>query len=160
MKKCIIILVLSLVLTVSVALVSILSCPMVMAAPPSMPNDVQMVQPDPSLPKELAAFLGKWEGATGWSKFFLIVEKIDEGNATLYWWRSNSIRTFDGMYITEGWERVKADIVKWRGKYKLSYPVGQGNTELTLKGEYINTSFNFETYPAMALGTLRLTRVP
>ena len=49
------------VLAVSIVLVSILFCPMAMAAPP-MPNDVQMVEPDPSLPKELAAFCGKWEG--------------------------------------------------------------------------------------------------
>ena len=70
------------VLAVSIVLVSILFCPMVMAAP-SMPADLQMVQPDPSLPKELSAFLGKWEG-TGRMQYFLIVEKIDEEKASLY----------------------------------------------------------------------------
>ena len=49
------------VLAVSIVLLSILFCPIVMAAP-SIPNDVQIVQPDPSLPKELSAFFGKWEG--------------------------------------------------------------------------------------------------
>jgi hypothetical protein len=46
---------------VSVVLVSILFCPTAMSAP-SMPADLQIVQPDPSLPKELSAFFGKWEG--------------------------------------------------------------------------------------------------
>ena len=70
--------------TVSVVLV-ILFCPMVIAAP-SVPADVQMVQPEPSLPKELSAFFGKWEGtssSTG-TDFLLIVEKIDEEKASLY----------------------------------------------------------------------------
>jgi len=75
------------VLAVSVVLVSILFCPMVMAAP-SIPNDVQIVQPDPSLPKELSAFLGKWEGSNSMTSvnYFLIVEKIDEEKASLYMW--------------------------------------------------------------------------
>jgi hypothetical protein len=71
------------VLAVSVVLVSILFCPMVMTAP-SMPDDVQIVQPDPSLPKELSAFAGKWEGSTMGTDLFLIVEKIDEEKASLY----------------------------------------------------------------------------
>ncbi len=50
------------VLVGSIVMASILFCPMVMAAPP-MPDDVQIVQPDPSLPKELSAFFGKWEGS-------------------------------------------------------------------------------------------------
>ena len=68
-------------------LVSILFCPMVMTAP-SMPDDVQIVQPDPSMPKELSAFLGKWEGSNSMTSvnYFLIVEKIDEEKASLYIW--------------------------------------------------------------------------
>ena len=74
-------------LAVSVVLVSILLCPMVMAADP-MPDDVQIAQPDPSLPKELSAFLGKWEGYESGTTtdYFLIVEKIDEEKASLYVW--------------------------------------------------------------------------
>jgi len=49
---------------VSIVLMSVLLCPMAMAVP-SMPDDVQMVQPDPSLPKELSAFFGKWQGLSG-----------------------------------------------------------------------------------------------
>jgi hypothetical protein len=75
------------VLAVSIVLLSILFCPMVMAAP-SIPNDVQIIQPDPSLPKELSAFLGKWEGSNSMTSvnYFLIVEKIDEEKASLYMW--------------------------------------------------------------------------
>jgi hypothetical protein len=58
----------------SIVLVSILFCPMVMAAP-SMPDDVQIVQPDPLLSKELSAFLGKWDRGID---LFIIIEKIDE----------------------------------------------------------------------------------
>jgi hypothetical protein len=46
------------VLAVSIVLVSIFFCAMVMAAP-SMPADLRIVQPAPSLPKELSAFFGK-----------------------------------------------------------------------------------------------------
>jgi hypothetical protein len=56
---------------VSIVLVSILFCPMVMAAPP-MPDDLQIVQPDPSLPKEISGFFGKWEGTDGVLQYFLI----------------------------------------------------------------------------------------
>lgn len=72
---------------VSIVLVSTFFCPTVMAAP-SIPMDIQIVQPDPSLPKDLSAFFGKWEGPnsiTG-TNFFLIVEKIDEEKASLYIW--------------------------------------------------------------------------
>jgi len=69
------------VLAVSIVLVGILFCPMVMAAPSSIPADLQIVQPDPSLPKELSSFFGKWEGR-GRMEYFLIVEKIDEQKAS------------------------------------------------------------------------------
>ncbi len=70
-----------LVVWVSVVLASILFSVVVIAAPP-LPSDVQIIQPDPSLSKELAAFFGKWEANANWGgrsiEFFLIGEKIDE----------------------------------------------------------------------------------
>jgi hypothetical protein len=106
------------VLAAGIALVSIWFCPMTMAAPP-MPNDVQMVEPDPSLPKELKDFWGKWEGSDyRGQNFFLIIEKIDEKNASLYIWRSGtSFRSDPG-----GWFRKEAEVIKENGKYKLSHP--------------------------------------
>jgi hypothetical protein len=40
------------------------------------------------MPKELSAFLGKWEGSNSMTSanYFLIVEKIDEEKASLYIW--------------------------------------------------------------------------
>src|SRR5512139_876195 len=101
------------VLTVSVVLVGVLFCPLAMAAPP-IPNDVQIVQPDPSLPKEISDFWGKWEGY-GQIQHFLIVEKIDEKKASLYHWQSGS------YYQPTGWTRYEAQVIIERGKYKLCF---------------------------------------
>ncbi len=136
------------VLAVSIVLVSILFCPMVMAAP-SMPDDLQIVQPDPSLPKELSAFFGKWEGLDPTFQWFLIVEKIDEEKASLYWWGSGFAGDRGNV---QGWTRREGNVIKERGKYKLWYIGGFGKTELTLKGEYLESSTR--------AGTLRLRRVP
>jgi hypothetical protein len=133
------------VLAVSIVLVSILFCPMVMSAP-SMPNDVQMVQPDPSLPKELSAFFGKWELTAGRASIFVIVEKIDEEKASLYVWQIGLEGT------PPGWTRYEAKIIKEYGKYKLWYPGRFGNVEYTLKGEYLVAS--------SPSGSSQLRRVP
>ena len=128
---------------VSIVLVSILFCPLAMAEPP-MPADLQMVQPDPSLPKELSAFFGKWGGTSASPYFFLIVEKIDEEKASLYVWRSG--RWPEGTLL--GWERIEAKVLKDRGKYKLWYQSRLGSAQYTLKGEYL------------VIGNQTLPRVP
>jgi dienelactone hydrolase len=120
-----------------------------MAASPSMPNDVQMVQPDPSLPKELAAFWGKWEGSghdSGVQKqiqYFLIVEKISEEKASLYTWHS-----------VHGWFWREANITKENGKYKLWYMGNFGKNEITPRGEELV----FDAQPGWF--TINLRRVP
>ncbi len=131
---------------VSIVLVGILFCPMAMAAP-SMPADLQIVQPDPSLPKELTAFWGKWEG-TGRYQYFLIVEKIDEEKASIYIWQAR----YEAGY---GWTRYEAQAIKERGKYKLWYSGSSGNVELTLKGEDLNYSGSGGPYSE----SVRLKRV-
>ncbi|MBE0626923.1 MAG: hypothetical protein IH606_19145 [Burkholderiales bacterium] len=98
------------------------------AAPPSMPGDVQMVQPDPSLPKELAAFSGKWEGsgldtAKGQIQFFLIVEEITKEMATLRVWHS-----------VHGWSQREAEVANESGKYKLRYKGPFGKNVITSTG--------------------------
>jgi len=118
---------------VSIVLVGIFFCPMVMAAP-SMPADLQIVQPDPSLPKELSGFFGKWEGAAGNVNYFLIVEKIDEEKASLYLWRSTSFPEL----APQGWMRYEAVVAKQRGKHKLQFVDSYGKYELTVKGEYLD----------------------
>jgi len=118
------------VLAVSIVMVSIFFCPMVMAAP-SMPADLQMVQPDPSLPKELAAVWGKWQSIPYPENFFVIVEKIDEEKASLYVWAPGLEGT------APSWGRREAKVIKERGKYKL-WNIGRfGNAEYTIKGEYL-----------------------
>jgi hypothetical protein len=127
------------VLAVSTVLVNILFCPIVMAAP-AMPDDVQIVQPDPSLPKELSVFFGKWEGADSLMQHFLIVEKINEEKASLYWWQSGA-----AGYAAQGWVRYEAKVSKERGKYILWFPGPSGIAELTLKGEYLDLNTRSQT---------------
>jgi len=119
------------VLAISIVLVSVLSCPIVMTVP-SMPADLQIVQPDPSLPKELSAFWGKWNLASGMYKVFVIVEKIGEEKASLYVWRDE-----EGW---RGWKRVEAKVIKRHGKYKLWYQAPFGEVVNTLEGEYLVSS--------------------
>jgi hypothetical protein len=106
------------VFAVSIVLVSIVFCPMVTAFP-TLPADLQMVQPDPSLPKELLAFFGKWEA----DKFFVIVEKIDEEKASVYMWQS--IFSHPGMYNEASqWHRFVAKPVSSSGSYSLTFALG------------------------------------
>ena len=98
--------------------VSILFCPVVMPIP-TLPDDVQIVQPDPSLPKELADFFGKWMGV-GSSDTLCIVERIDEEKASLYTYRPQL-----------GWNGYGAKVSKERGKYKLWFRGRTGINELT-----------------------------
>ncbi len=119
------------VLAISIVLMIILSCPMLMAAPP-MPNDVQIVQPDPSLPKELLAFFGKWEGSSASVRYAVIVEKIDEEKASIYRYKT----ALGGE--PAGWQRYEAKVAKERGKYILWYTERFGTAELTVKGQYLS----------------------
>ncbi len=121
----------SVLFVVGIGLVSILFCPMVMAAP-GMPDRLQMVQPDPSLPKDLSAFWGKWEGGSAGQDYFLIVEKIDGEKANVYLWRSG------WGDAPSGWLTYEAAVIKDRGKYKLWFLDRFGKFELTLKGEYLD----------------------
>jgi hypothetical protein len=124
-----------------------------MSAPP-LPNDVQMVEPDPSLPKDLAGFWGKWEGRDAVMSLFIIVEKIDEEKASLYIWRSGYKNVIPG-----GWKRIEATVTpegifknrEEYGKYELWFH-DIGNFYLSLKGEYLDM-----TTPA---GPVELSRVP
>ena len=115
-------------------LIAILLMAVVTVAAPPMPNDAQIVQPDPSLPKELAAFSGKWEGidfSFGQKiEFFLIVEKIDKEKASLYCWPA----VISGGTGT-GWQRYDAQVTKERGKYILWFRGRTATNELSLKGE-------------------------
>ena len=135
---------------VGIVLVNILFCPMVMAVP-SMPTDLQIVQPDPSLPKELSAFFGKREG-TGRMQYFLIVEKIDGEKAGLWVWEFLAPEV-----LTPGWARYEPQVIKEGKKYKLQYSSRFGSCDLTLKGEVLNWS---RGGGAGGPESVRLKRVP
>ncbi len=113
------------VLAVSIIL---LICPMVMAGPASMPDDLQIVQPDPSLPKEISAFHGKWQGNAQNYEWLVIVEKIDTEKASLYVWRDTN---YQNPPLPRGWNRYEAAVTKFGGKYKLVFR----GTSLTVKGD-------------------------
>ena len=138
-------------LAASIVLVSVLSCSMVRTVP-SMPADLQMVEPDPSLPKELLAFCGKWELASGMYEVFVIVEKLDEQTASLYIWRGGSWPQGIDKGTTMDWGRVEAKVIKERGKYKLYYQAYFGQVENSLKGKYLVSSSR--------LGSSKFRRVP
>ena len=138
-------------LAISILLASILFCPMGRAAPP-IPDYVQIVSPDPSLPKELSAFFGKYEGISAPFTYFVIVAKIDEEKATLYIFREGQ-----GYTPLSGWETVEAEVFKERGKYQLWYRtrfayLGTGSIVVTLQGKYLELR--------APDGLVRLTRVP
>ena len=130
------------VLPVSIVLVGILFCPMVRAAPP-IPDFVQIVAPDPSLPKELSAFFGKYEGFNNPFKYFVIVAQIDKEKAVLHIWR-DCANSQSPMARFNGWETIDAQVFKERGEYQLWYRsravqgVGSGGSEAVLQGTYLH----------------------
>ena len=142
------------VLTVSILLVNISFCPLVGAAPP-LPDYVRIVAPDPSLPKELSAFFGKYEGYNNPFKYFVIVAQIDKEKAVLYIWR-DCARPQSPWVRFNGWEAIDAQVFKERGEYQLwyrsRYMLNESNSEARLEGKYLRlSSIN---------GVIRLTRVP
>jgi hypothetical protein len=121
---------------------------MVMAGPSSMPSDLQIVEPDPSLPIELSAFFGKWEGFGGNTDWFLIVEKIDKEKASVYLWAKSSF----SYMVPQGWNRCEALVTKQGGKYILQFRDSYSNYRLTVKEQYLDMDTKS--------GGARLRRVP
>ena len=81
-----------------------------------LPEDITIVPPSPDLPKEIAAFSGKWQGtwiiARGRSEKIprnavLIVEKIDEQEAKIIY----AFGPYSGAKELKGWyKRFKAKV--------------------------------------------------
>jgi hypothetical protein len=83
-----------------------------------LPENVQIVSPDPNLPPEIKAFSGKWSGRWGWQDrrnndgvdAILIVEKIiNEQQAMVV---SANDHGRGGWKIMRGWERSTANFSK------------------------------------------------
>ena len=131
------------VLAVSIVLVSILFCPIATAFP-TLPADLNIVQPDPSLPKELAAFFGKWWFRYPDRETFVIVEKIDEEKASIYVWRQGS---WPQGTPTDLWTKQEARVSIERGKYKLTYQSPLGESVFSMKGDHLaSTNKQYGTF--------------
>jgi len=82
-----------------------------------LPEDVQIVPPDPNLPPEIKAFSGKWSGSSEWQNrrnndgvdVILIVEKIINEQQAMVVIASGDGR---GWKIGRGWERSTANFLK------------------------------------------------
>jgi hypothetical protein len=82
-----------------------------------MPENVQIVPPDPNLPPEIKAFSGKWSGSWEWQNrrnndgvdAILIVEKIINEQQAMVVSASGDGR---GWRTTKGWERSTANFSK------------------------------------------------
>jgi len=114
-----------------------------MAFPP-MPRGLQLMEPDPSLPKDLKDYWGKWEGkaAAKMENYSIIIEKIDDKKAILW------------LAQRGGWDKHEANVVEDLGKYKVWYRGRQGLYEFSLKGEKLIWSVPFMS------SSIVLTRVP
>jgi hypothetical protein len=83
-----------------------------------LPENVQIVPPDPNLPPEIRAFSGKWSGSWEWQNrrnndgvdAILIVEKIINEQQAMVVSASGNGR--GGWRITRGWERSTANFSK------------------------------------------------
>ena len=125
-------------------------CGIVMAFPP-LPTELQMAEPDPSLPKELRELWGKWEGEgtpgkAARSSLYIVIEKIDDKKATLWLNQDTAIK---------GWSKNEANVAKESGKYKVWYRGRIGLYEFSLKGERL--IFDIPSAPNLSV---ILTRVP
>jgi hypothetical protein len=83
-----------------------------------LPKDINIVSPSPDLPKEIAAFAGKWQGT--WiiqrgrkgekipREAVLIVEEIDKQEAKIIY----AFGPFSGVQELKGWyKRFKAKVI-------------------------------------------------
>ncbi len=86
--------------------------------PVPLPSDVRVVTPPPTIPKELAAFSGRWSGV--WDAILdhiLVVEEINPPHAdVIYAWGTSALWFID----RPGWSRVKGEFVE--SALKLSLP--------------------------------------
>ncbi len=119
-------------MVVLMAMVAVLfSLTLTAVAFPALPDDLNIVQPDPSLPKELAGFLGKWKAQVGSTEMGVIISQIDSSTATLYLWRSD---------WGSAWEKKECRVEKssYTKKYVIWFSGRFGQNEFSLRGGYLD----------------------
>jgi hypothetical protein len=90
-----------------------------------LPENFNVVAPDPSLPEEIRALSGRWEGKWNWpgggQDAILIVEKIDPGKAQgIYAWGDFGGFVRGGGHVSPGYRRVTLKVTSEDGRVTLS----------------------------------------
>ncbi len=89
-----------------------------------LPTDINIVTPDPNLPKEIQALSGKWAGTwehiSGSLDAILIVEKVDKQVAQVIY-ASGDNATWG---VTRSWRREKGSVSYENGKVIVMLPSG------------------------------------
>jgi hypothetical protein len=113
----------------------ILSCVFAIAAElPAIPpipekyKNIHMVKPDPSVPKEIAAFLGEWEGVVrGKAPFrrakIIVYEVSPQKIKFLYGCGDNAMGY---SQYPGGWSQVESDLIFENEKYRFSRRAASG----------------------------------
>jgi len=98
-----------------------------------MPPKIEIIRPPSDLPKEVAAFSGRWEGIWlegTWDsvKSILIVEKINSKEA-------------QGIFAWEKFGPARADYMRWKSKIITGYRI---KIEFSTVGRYGEQKWTFE----------------
>jgi len=109
-----------------------------------LPKDIEIKAPSPGLPKEIAAFSGKWKGKwEGKVDFILVVTEIDSQKAKIIYATSESkLLTSQGVWSDDPAYCIyeKGEIVSSRGKFQIQF---QGKARQA-GDSVISPWFNFE----------------
>jgi len=110
---------------------------------PPLPSDVKIIPPDPNLPKELAAFSGRWGGEVPFQvrsreferKIIVIIEEIYQKEAkVVYAW--GKVKGWTGPGSGEGWKRSTGSIKS--NTIVLEVPEMKSDVQLTI-GKDLNS---------------------
>jgi len=100
------------------------------------PSTLDIIPPDPNLPKEIAAFSGVWEGA--WDGILpsrLAIEKVDlEKAIAVYGWADNPDGRFKGSWVRLKARVIVPRIIEWGGGDKTKFTFTMGKDLKTING--------------------------
>jgi hypothetical protein len=89
-----------------------------------LPFDINIVTPDPNLPKEIQALSGKWAGTwqhlSGSLDAMLIVEKVDQQTAQVIYASDDNA----AWGVTKSWRREKASVSYENERVMVMLPSG------------------------------------
>ena len=110
---------------------------------PDKYKSIKMIQPDPAVPKEIAGFLGEWEGV--WvsrppggglpretRRAKLIVYQVSKDKVYLL----SGVSTNPFTKVPGGWREVEADVTERGGKKRFSWMGLYGFSQEEAKNEF------------------------